>query len=211
MHAVIRSTFLAATCGLLLACGSKDATGPDGDLSGTIRFTYSGAGYNGTFNASGVWALSAVGKPKSNSMAAGLAETAGEHQIHTMIGLVVKGTKFDEFFANVSEQSTGTYTVGQNCSPVKGSVLCAFVEFGIDITDDDFEDESDPFFVLTSGEVIVTSVSEGRLKGTFSGTGKPSDGGTATISITNGTFDVPLRDPSAFAGMKSLVPAAVGF
>jgi hypothetical protein len=49
------------------------------------------------------------------------------------------------------------------------------------------------FYIITSGTAHITSVSGGRLRGTFSGTAESFFGGdVGEITITNGAFDVPL-------------------
>jgi hypothetical protein len=49
---------------------------------------------------------------------------------------------------------------------------------------------------LTSGSVVVTSLSSARVRGSFSGSGSclPSTGSPVAFTVTNGSFDVPLVD-----------------
>jgi hypothetical protein len=45
------------------------------------------------------------------------------------------------------------------------------------------------------GTVVVTSIGNGRVAGTFSGTLQPGAGGGGTLSVTGGSFDVRIDSP----------------
>jgi hypothetical protein len=191
-----RLMILATFCSLLLACDKDSLTEPDdNELSGEISFDYSGSGYNGRVNIVGEFELNAGGNIQGNVVAIGVGPQSffGEHD---------KGARYDWIAALFSAATAGSYTANESCDP--GQNLCAFIEFGIDLPNDD--DDGEDWFVMNSGEVKLTSVAGERLKGTFSGTAEREDG-TATITITNGKFDVPIVDPDLLPGLKNLLPA----
>jgi hypothetical protein len=206
-----RLAFLTTTCGFLLACDSGSSTGPDdqpGDLSGSIKFSYTGAGLNGTFDASGKVDFK-NGLPTGNGIAFGLAYEEGQDKIHSFFGSALKQNKSyaDEMHALLSEQEVGTYTIGIDCVPVQGTVRCAYVDMEIDVPLN--SDDDGAHFILISGELKVTSVSDKRLKGTFSGIGASDWGyGDEKLTISNGSFDVPIVPPSMIPGLKSLHPGS---
>lgn len=199
-------SLLAATCAIILACDSDSSTEPSGDLIGSVKFTYSGAGLNGAFDARGGLKN---GMPTSSSAAYGIVseEDGGEAIGIFASALGPDKSYFDSFWALLSEQTTGTYSVGLNCQPSPGTKRCAYIEVEFD-TPMEGEDEG-AIFTLISGELTVTSVDGKRLKGTFTGTGLDEWGdGTAQVTITNGTFDVPVLDASDIPGLKTLSPGS---
>lgn len=201
--------FLATACTAFLACDS-DSTDPGkiGDLTGSLKFTYAGEGLNGTFDAKGTFS---PGTPNATSVAFAIASNEDGQNVHGIFASAIKQSQgvFDDVWLLLSEQSVGTYQAGTDCVNVPGSVLCALVavEFNVPLEGDD---EGDDVFYLISGEVKVTSVSGKRLKGTFSGIGASDWGeGPGRLTISNGSFDVPILDPSDIPGLKSVSPSAV--
>jgi hypothetical protein len=78
---------------------------------------------------------------------------------------------------------------------------CPLAAVVFDTDPDDSEDESD-FYVFGGGTLTVTSVSGGRMRGTFSGTASEFAGGLG-VTITGGTFDVPLVSESFLGASRA--------
>jgi hypothetical protein len=68
-----------------------------------------------------------------------------------------------------------------------------------DLDPDLVQDDGRDGFSFRAGTVTITSVSGGRLRGTFSGTAQGFYD-QRTITITGGSFDVPLLDQSHYYG-----------
>lgn len=77
----------------------------------------------------------------------------------------------------------GTYPLGVNTGTNAGGTL-SFVEGSVSWWTPLMGDE---------GTVTITSMSGGRVRGTFTATLKPLAGGTGTIEVTNGAFNVPIN------------------
>lgn len=199
---------IAVTCAIFIACDSdsSSSTGPSGDLVGMVKFSYSGAGLSGTFEAKGDLKN---GMPTSTSAAfATTSEEPGE-EAAAIFASVLSSDKsyFDSFWAILSEETTGTYSVGLNCQPVPGTTRCAFIQVEFEVPMD--EDDDGAFFTMVSGELKVTSADDGRLEGTFSGSARAGWGeGAEVLEIKDGTFDVPLIDASEIPGLKNLNPGS---
>jgi len=96
-----------------------------------------------------------------------------------------------------SSAAGATLDFSDNCS----SVNCPVGIIDFDANPDLEEDNSDPFFI-TAGTIHISSVSGGRITGTFSGDAEDYLG-NRFITITGGTFDVPLLDDSSFPASRS--------
>lgn len=58
-----------------------------------------------------------------------------------------------------------------------------------------YEPNVDTLFVLTDGSIQIGSISPTRAQGSFTFQGLMSSPPTATVTITSGTFDVPVQAP----------------
>ena len=84
-----------------------------------------------------------------------------------------------------------TYTIGQNAT---AGYLLYGKAFSEPLSD-----------TLTSGSVVISSITNETIKGTFSGSGKNVNTGQL-ISITNGSFDCPLFGVSVYFTTESVSP-----
>jgi len=144
--------------------------------SGSISFT---ADSLGNFNFSGTWTGASVGtsgtaveslKGQSGSTYAAIINAYTWHSStnwdHAMLEITSDGTPITTSTYTAGDGLTFTFTKG-GTSAASGSNV----------------------FVLSGGSCQVTSYSSSGMKGTISGTAtRYSD--NATVSITNGTFDV---------------------
>jgi len=179
---------LAAASLALAACG--DGTGSSVE-PGSLSFTYTGA-RSGSYSATGIirrtsdttfakqpFAVGAKGSLQGTSFVSVLSYRPVTAETGDMV-------LFD--LANVTGPTT--LSLSSSCDADD----CPFAAIVFDTDPNASEDESD-FYVFESGTLNVTSVSGNHLRGTFSGTATEFFG-DATITVTNGTFDVPLVSPS---------------
>lgn len=199
----MKTRLLTALAAATLAmAGCKDSTGSTKSeiTSGSLAFGYTGA-RSGSYSASGVLHPTSTSFTKE-SFAAG-------------IKLVQNGTNFVGLIAYVPvTASTGNEVIVLFPSVAAGKDVnlsdscagsdCPIAAIAFDTDPDLEEDDSDPFF-FTTGTLHVTSSSGGRISGTFSGTAEDFDG-TRTITVTGGTFDVPLLEQSQLPSASRSAP-----
>lgn len=168
--------FLAALLTVMAAC--SDSTGLGG-LNGSLSFSHSGATI-GTFSASGS-VLAA--DPMTVDWAAGARDDQTQ-SIAISAHIPRANDTFDDVVIDFPQLTTGTIAIANNGAHVA-------VVFG------DSQSGTPTWSCnLTSGSVVVTSVSSSRARGSFSGTGTcfGGSGAPAAFTVTNGSFDVPLVD-----------------
>ena len=176
----MKRVFLASVFLSLLAC---DSTEPN--VSGSVSFTYTGAG-GGTFSAAGN-APSFAAPSTSTSWAVGYTE-AGE--TYVVASRPRTGGLIDMAILRVQRNTTGSEPIDPACD-VEGGTACSGLMFSLNFNGNG--DTGDFFCFLSSGTVVVTEISESRIKGTFSGSGSctAGSGGTpAAFTVSGGTFDV---------------------
>lgn len=200
----------------LIACGSDDGTGPGdqgfGKDEGQIAFSYSGAKMKGEFRTRGALELDAKGNPMVGSFAAATQEKASVNGAPTdftsIYGVNFRMPKMDMVGGFWTSIKTGKFPVADGCDNEypEDRVLpdCAGIFFMLDIDLMQWSDEVDsvPMYFLTTGNVEVTSISNGRIRGTFQGTARlldfeaSEDGfvAGADLTVTNGTFNLPIRN-----------------
>jgi hypothetical protein len=179
------------------ACESSSTTEPivtPGATDG-IRFTagsetYAAAGSFSAANAAGVFA---------HEFAVARSDSLG--------GLVAVGYDADGSSGNLmiiqAPEAAGTYTCGT------GSACHGRYITDVPVSGD--TSGADRFFEISSGTLSITSISNGRLTGTFSGTLTASDQQpNATMSIQNGTIDVVLLADGATDGTLACMLSKVG-
>jgi hypothetical protein len=160
---------------LAIAAGCGDGTGLGG-LSGSLSFSHSGA-TTGTFSASGSVLTQ---DPEAGTWAAGARDDANQ-MIAIAANIGRPSNTFDDIVIDFPQLTPGSVTMANGAHVV--------ITFG--------QTQSGTatwFCDLTSGSVVVTSLSDGRARGTFSGTGSclPATGGPVAFTVTNGSFDVPV-------------------
>jgi hypothetical protein len=174
---------------VLATLSCNDSSGPS--TLGSLSFTFTGGG-GGTFSASGVAPSFSSAPSTGSSWAAGYVE-AGE--------TIVAGSRprsgglIDLVLLRLTRTTAGSETIDANCN-IDGSVPCNGMILYLNFNGTG--DTGDFFCGLISGTIVVTSVSDGRAQGTFSGTGECSAGVGGAISaftVSNGTFDVALVAP----------------
>ena len=176
----MKRVFLASVLLSLLAC---DSTEPN--VSGSVSFTYTGGG-GGTFNAAGS-APSFTAPPTATSWAVGYTE-AGE--TYVVASRPRTGGLIDLAILRIQRTTTGNEPIDPACD-VDGGTACSGLMFWLNFNGNG--DTSDTACFLSSGTVVVTEISEGRIKGTFSGSGScttGTGGAPAAATVTGGTFDV---------------------
>ena len=172
--------------GLTLMGCKGDTTAPTGVASGSLSFSYTGAGGAATYSASG-------SAPGIGGTSPGTVPWAAAHRDATTQSIVVSAaiprtsSTWDIAAVNLERLTVGSNTFDSSCT-----AQCPFVgvSFGATL------DAASYQFVclLTSGTVAITSVSSTRVVGTFSGTGDCGDstGVSSAFTVTSGSFDVPL-------------------
>jgi hypothetical protein len=198
----IAAALLAAATLALAACG--DGTG-SGVEPGSLSFTYTGA-RSGSYSATGTirrtsdttfarqpFAVAA----KASFQGASFVSLLSYQPVTDQTGHLV-------LFDLAGVTGPATFSLAPCDTPD-----CPFAAIAFDTDPNAGEDDSD-LYVFDSGTLAVTSVSGGHLRGTFNGTATLLLG-DATITVANGTFDVPLVSPSqlpsasrASAGIQQL-------
>jgi hypothetical protein len=158
---------------LTLAASCGDGTGP-GSPSGSVSFSHSGA-TSGTFTASG---SVSVADPDRATWA--FAERDDANQTITVMANVARPSDVvDNTIVVFPQLTAGTATI-----PNQASVAINFGQ-----TPSGIRTWS---CTLSSGTVVVTSVSDTRARGTFAGTGHCLGLAVlAEFTVTSGSFDVP--------------------
>jgi hypothetical protein len=183
---VQHSRFLfVAGVSLLAAC--SDSGGPSGQ-SGSLAFTYSG-GVSGSYSATGnvpanqaqfntsTWAVGSRDEPNQSLLIESVATRAG--------------ARYDLVFLQIDRLVTGSSAVDLNCDPdIVDACTGLVVFFGVSTLDDNAQ-----FLCgLETGQVTITSITDTRAQGTFSGSGFCTDENfvESAFTLSGGTFDVPL-------------------
>ena len=186
---MMKKGYLAAALAALTLAACGDGTGSD-IASGSLAFTYSGA-RNGSYSASGTFERTSDSTFARQPFAVGARGSDGATTFASILSYqpATSATGHLVLFSLPNVTAPATLTFDANCDaadcPVGGVIF--------DTNPDQSEDEAD-FYVFDSGTLEVTSVSSGRLRGTFSGTATEFFG-DRSITITHGTFDVPLVSP----------------
>ncbi|HEX6748991.1 MAG TPA: hypothetical protein VF092_16960 [Longimicrobium sp.] len=171
----------------LTACG--DGTGSD-LTPGSLAFTYEGA-RSGSYSASGTFERASDSTFAKQPFAVGAKGSDGANAFVSILSYlpVTAATGHMVLFALPNVTAPTTLNVDAGCATAE----CPAIAVVFDTNPDESEDEAD-FYVFESGTIEVTSVSSSRMRGTFSGTATEFFG-DQSITVTNGTFDVPLVNP----------------
>jgi hypothetical protein len=191
---MMRGTLAAALAAATLATAAcKDSTGPKAIASGSLALTYAGA-RSGTISVSGALEKASASSFVKQEFAAGVKLTDGAPSFVGIVAyLPVTSTTGHEVLLLIPSAAAGTtLDLSENCS----SSTCPLGFVAFDSNPDLAQDDSDPFY-FTTGTLHLANLSSTRISGTFSGTAADF-GGTRTITITGGAFDVPLVEESQF-------------
>ena len=188
---------LAAASMALSACG--DSTGSSGTTaSGSLSFDYTGA-RSGSYRASGAFQRTSDTTFAKQPFAVGARGTISGVTFVDLLSYQPVDAQTGHMvlieLPNVTAPTT--FSLDGSCDTDD----CPLAAVIFDTDPNASEDDSDLYFFET-GTLQVTSVSSGRLRGTFSGTATEFLG-DQTITVTNGTFDVPLVSQS-FAGTRAV-------
>jgi hypothetical protein len=181
--------------GVLALSGCGDAVGPDesGEPS-SLSFSYEGAGTGGTI--SGTYRVEAEPDPRvelgSQSYAMGRrVRSAGA--LVAMSGLQRGDALSDFVWVTIPRLSSGSAAVQRDC----GASYCPEIFVALEVRNEHGSQAKYSCSIL-EGTVRITGISEHRASGEFSGTGTCLGAPGATdmeqFSITDGRFDVKLRD-----------------
>ncbi|HEX8906038.1 MAG TPA: hypothetical protein VF771_14415 [Longimicrobiaceae bacterium] len=189
---------LAAAAITLAACG--DSTGNSEASPGSLSFSYTGA-RSGSYSATGAFRQTSDSTFAKQPFAVG---ARGAESGFTYISLLsyqpVTAEEGDmALFILPNVTSPATFPLSASCETAD----CPFAALIFDTNPDASEDDSD-LYLLESGSVNVTSVSSRRMRGTFSGTATELFG-DASITVTNGSFDVPLVSQGFFGAADRAV------
>lgn len=176
---------------LLASCGDDDPFGP-GNLSGSMSFTYTGAG-GGTFDVSGT-APAIAANIGNASWAAGFRDE-GATQLGVFGVRARGGGRYDTMILGISRLTVGSVNVEANCDPDLGEECSGFV-FLTNISEAD--DEFDFTCVATTGTLSISEISQFRAEGTFTGSGQCLNPNLqiSNFTIVNGTYSVALLSES---------------
>ena len=180
---------LLALCAIT-AAGCGDSTEPD---PSTVSFTYTGAGAANATNFSVTGTIPAnIGTSSTfgtSPWAAGYVDAAINST--GVIGVVPKAANLVDLIGVVTARTTpGTSPVEATCD-IEDSCTGVFFWLGFHPDGDQFDNY---MCNLTTGSVTISTISEARISGSFSGSGScvsPSFVETP-FTITNGTFSVAV-------------------
>jgi hypothetical protein len=162
------------------ACGDDENSG----LNGSLSFNHSGA-ISGSFSAVGRFPL--FGEFGTSAWAMGSRDDQND-----VIGVIAVSPgetgRYDMIVLAVPRVAPGSATIDANCSGAACAVVS--IEFGLSEDDSDFSH----LCFLDAGTVSISSISDTRVSGSFSGTGTCTDdtGATTSFGVTSGSFNVPL-------------------
>jgi len=174
---------------LFASLSCSDSSGPN--TLGSLSFTYSGGG-GGTFTSSGTAPSFSGAPPITTTWAAGYIE-AGE--MFAGGSRPRSGGRVDLALLRIGRTTSGSETIDPTCD-IDGSAACNGMILFLNFNGNG--DTGDFFCGLTSGTIVVTTASNSRARGTFSGAGQclaGTGGGVSAFTVTDGQFDVALVAP----------------
>ncbi|HYH80194.1 MAG TPA: hypothetical protein VEX86_10360 [Longimicrobium sp.] len=190
----ILKTALAGAVAVLAAC--SDSTGNDNPGPGSLSFSYSGARAGG-YSANGEFVGRDTTFTKQPFAVGARSRQAGQGMLGLLSYQPVTASAGTMVVMAMPEVSgSGSFDFADESCLDEDFTACPLGFVVFDTNPDLLEDENSQFFIFSSGTVNIQSTSGGRLRGTFSGTAETLFA-DSTITITNGTFDVPVRSESS--------------
>jgi hypothetical protein len=170
-------SILVASIAFLAGCNS-DSTTPV-SLVGQLGFAYAGA-LSGNFSANGHMPLTTTDQ-RTIAWAAG--ERAGT-LVFVTSSVPRTASTFDIIFIGTNRTTPGS-------SAIDGVDTGISLLLGANVNG---TGQALQTCFMFGGTVTITEISAARARGTFSATGDCSapGGGSSTVTVTNGTFDVPF-------------------
>ena len=183
---IAKRLLAAATLALFVGC--KDSTAP-ANPEGSFSFTYSG-GISGDFDVTGAMP-STPGAQETSSWAAGEVVAGGTNAGIYVVAMTPRTSTTHDFVVLIANRTNaGAATIDfDNCT----AAVCSTVDFVFGIANGNGTGFLQICYLQT-GTITITEVTETHLRGTFSGAGTctaPSQTETS-LTVTNGTFDVPI-------------------
>jgi hypothetical protein len=178
-RALVRLALVVAVAG----CGGDD---DPLNLNGSLSFDHSG-GIAGAFNAAGRLPLS----PDFSGSPWAVGSRDSQEGVVLVTALVPRAAaRYDMVFVIIPRLTAGSVNILDVTGCGAGACAIVSVEFGASENDANVTQSC----FLLSGTVALTSISQNRARGTFSGSGEcTSATGTVTaFTVGNGSFDVPL-------------------
>jgi hypothetical protein len=166
---------------LTLALAACDESSGPSALNGTLSFSYSGA-VTGSFSATS----SGLVLDPSDAEWAVAVNDATNNQIGIIAIVPGPSDTQDNAVLVFPQRTTGTVSITNGASIA--------VVFGQP------ENGNDPTWtcLIHDGSITVAAIAGDRIRGSFAGTGECTADGSApeAFTLTSGTFDLPLLDPS---------------
>lgn len=188
-----RSLVCAAGFVALASCSSDKTTGIDGGVSGSVSFTYTGAGQtNASYSATGSIATSAsTSATHTTTWAAGYKDN-NDNSTNIAANFAKANNLADVFVTTIARQTVGSSTIDPNCQSTATSA-CTDVVLALN---EDAQRNFGYACILNAGNVTITAVSGTNAQGTFQGTGTcvqtVSPFAVSNWTVANGSFNVPL-------------------
>jgi hypothetical protein len=175
----------------LAACGERNPVGPDPDPSSAATLSFTHAGERaGSFAVQGAVPLSATGQASFGTWASALRVTGYPLNV---VGVRAGTAPMTDVFTLVLQNITqpGTYPLDPGCNQhtTTPCVLGLFA-FGVNWTNNTQAPSAE--YRLATGSVTVTALTASQVRGTFQGSGVTFPAGTPALTITTGSFDVPI-------------------
>lgn len=190
---------ILAGCAPLTGCSDRSPTEPVPVTA--LSFTYSGD-RSGTYQVQGDVPLSAEGRPGHGTWAAALQVPGSDLSITAArAGTAPMADVFLIALHNIT--APGTYSLDQGCNH-QTPTSCAVGMFAFNYNWNTSDQLPDPYYLLTSGTITITAMDADRVRGTFQLGGIRYPSGSATISLSNGSFEVPIVH--TLAVRQNLVP-----
>jgi hypothetical protein len=193
---------LATTLVALLvatACGPTSTEPERFNPSGSLSFSY-GGGISGTFQATGVMDSSTAGVLPTAT--AGATAVLRDSTV-SLVAFQSRSQGRGDAFTLLLGQANGTGTVQMDPFGCQGqsAATCRLGVFVPDVSATELAAAQDPAalasksYVIILGSVTITSRTQMRIRGTFSGTAVRADQQSlqGTLLISNGRFDLPIR------------------
>lgn len=174
---------------VLIAGCDRNPTIPDPEP--TTSFSYSGD-RTGSFQVQGTTALPSSGELPYATWTAGLRNANGTLAV---AALQAGDSPFANTFVlalhRISEPGTYAITPEPECRPTTPtSCVVGHLAFGMNWFDRSRAPSAS--YLIESGSVTVTAIDAERIRGTFVASTRPTASGSVTLSLTNGSFDVPI-------------------
>ncbi len=190
---------ILAACVPVAGCGERSPTEPE--PAATLGFTYSGE-RSGTYQVQGDVPLNGEGRPRHGTWAAALQIPGSDLGITAARAAAAPlADVFVIALHNIT--APGTYPLDGSCNHATPTA-CALGMLAFGYSWNSSDPAPDPYYLLTSGSITIAAMDAARVRGTFQVRGVRQPSGTGTISLANGSFDVPIVQ--ALSVRQNLLP-----